>query len=419
MKTFSVVAGWLSPEEKIGTCEIERARGKEILSFEYDRKWLERHPEFSFDPDIYPMRGRQYPPTDKPCFGFLADSAPDRWGRKLMDRREMIDAREGSRPRRTLMESDYILGVHDGGRIGGLRFFDEKEGVYLSNRKTLAAPPMEMLRELEHAAVMLEEGDAGVEKWLRNLLDPGSSLGGSRPKSNVLDEHGNMWIAKFPSKHDDADMGAWEMLAHNLAEKCGINTPDARIMKLSDAGTTFLVKRFDRLLEKRIHFVSAMTMLGQIDGASAGYLDLAGLTEQFCRDTNRDIRELWKRMVFNICVSNTDDHLRNHGFILGDGGWELSPVFDVNPNIEKRTMSLTIAQTDHIDITEVLELADFFRMKKSEAIAITKKIQSEIRANWKKEADRLGITKREQNMMQEAFSQASTVLLDSKSQDAF
>lgn len=407
MNTFEVHAGWLDNPERIGNCYIDKARGNEVISFSYDAAWIKNHPDFILDPDIILMTGRQYPPADKPCFGFLSDTAPDRWGRRLMMRRERIDAREEGRPRRTLMESDYILGVNDKGRIGAIRYYDSDKKAYLSERDTLAAPPIERLRELENASLKIEDNDSDETKWVKNLIDPGSSLGGARPKANVVDENNNLWIAKFPSKSDEIDVGAWEMAVHELAIRCGINVPDARVMKLSSNGTTFLSKRFDRDGNNRIHFASAMTMLGQTDASDEdiSYVDMAAVIEEICANPEDDLIQLWTRMVFNILISNTDDHLRNHGFVLSQSGWELSPAYDINPSIDKEELSLSILNGHAKDLSESEEAAPFFRLTKAEAGNRIDVMRQTVSKYWRHEASKFGIPKSEQDRMQMAFEQ--------------
>ncbi len=403
--TFEVHAGWLKTPERIGNCYIERARGNEVISFSFDVSWLAVHPDFLLDPDLMVTSGRQYPPDGKLCFGFLSDTAPDRWGRKLMARREVIDAKEEKRPRRTLMESDYILGVNDAGRIGAIRYYDPEKQIYLSDRSTLATPPIEKLRELENASLNLEDHDDNEAKWVRNLVEPGSSLGGARPKANVVDEKGNLWIAKFPSKNDQTDIGAWEMTAHELAVKCGLHVPDARLMKLSSYGSTFLSRRFDRRGEERVHFASAMTMLGQTDDSDddVSYVDIAAVIEEICAHPEEDLHELWSRMVFSLLISNTDDHLRNHGFLLSDVGWELSPAYDVNPSVDKEELSLGILNGHAKDPSEAMEAAEFFRLTKEEAKDRLKKMENIIEKNWRTVASDFGISRSEQDQMAAAF----------------
>lgn len=402
MNEFDVCAAWMTSEEKIGHCVIENARGKEIIGFAYEREWLRNHPEFVMDPDIFQAEGIQFPPANKPCFGFLSDTSPDRWGRKLMDRREALDAKDEERPIKTLHESDYILGVHDGGRIGGIRFYDSIRNIYLSTRQTLSAPPMEKLRELERAAIKIDE-DSDIRKWIKNLIDPGSSLGGARPKANVVDELGNIWIAKFPSSRDEYDVGAWEMVAHNLSTKCGIRCPEARVMRFSDLGMTYISKRFDRAGNRRIHYASAMTMAGKTDMEPAGYLDIVSAIESLSSQTNETLLELWRRMIFNICISNTDDHLRNHGFLLGDDGWGLSPCFDVNPEPDKEHMALFIGDRADKSLANALDIAEFFRLTNAQAKEIIREIQSVVSKNWETEADRLQINRSEKERMRPAF----------------
>ncbi len=405
MQEFDVYASWMIQAEKIGHCVVENARGKEIIGFSYEREWLRRHPGFVLDPDILQMEGIQFPPANKPCFGFLSDTSPDRWGRKLMDRREAIDAKDEGRPKRRLQESDYILGVHDGGRMGGLRFYDSRQDAYLSDRQTLSAPPMEKLRELEQAALKIDENPA-ARKWINNLIDPGSSLGGARPKANVIDELGNLWIAKFPSKRDEYDIGAWEMVAHNLSAKCGIQCPEARIMCFSKHGTTYLSRRFDRKHDRRIHYASAMIMAGKTDMEAAGYLDIVSIIESLCSKPKEALLELWTRMIFNICISNTDDHLRNHGFILGEDGWELSPCFDVNPDPNKDHMALSIGDETAKSIENALDIAEYFRLSNAQSKESVRRIQSVISKNWEAEANKLQISRSEQEKMRSAFDES-------------
>ena len=409
MKSYELHAGWLNPHEKIGDIIVENSRGHEIISFAYADEWIIKYPNFILDPDIYPLRGRQYVSDSKPCFGFLSDTAPDRWGRKLIDRRERIDAKKENRSPKTLFESDYIFGVNDKGRTGALRFFDSDKEVYVSDRDILAAPPITELRRLEQASLNLENSkDPNEEKWFRDLIEPGSSLGGARPKANVVDEKGNMWIAKFPSKNDEINVGAWEMVLHDLQKKCNINVPDAMKLDLSDSGSTFLVKRFDRDGNKRIHFSSAMTMLGETDNSKnlIGYIDIAGVIETICKNPERNLKELWTRLVFNICSSNTDDHLRNHGFLYNGNGWELSPAYDVNPNPEKDRLSLLIGDDNIKDLNAAIEICEYFRYDIDEAKEKASSIQNIINESWRHIADYYHISRAEQNAMEIAFEQA-------------
>lgn len=307
----------VSPE-KIGTIYVEGSKGKEVISFEYDNAWLENvDTSLIFDPDLMLYKGRQYAPLDKSMFGIFADSCPDRWGRLLMKRREAIIAKKEERKPKRLTDVDFLLGVYDKTRMGGLRFSTTEGGPFLSDDKELATPPWTTLRKLESASLAFEKNEDGMEeKWLKQLLAPGSSLGGARPKASVSAPDGSLWIAKFPSKHDDINVGAWEMVVHDLAVMCGLDVPEAKLEHFSKNGSTFLVKRFDRQGKRRIHFASTLTLLGKNDGASAAdgssYLDIVSLIRKYGATPKRDLLELWKRIVFNMAVSNTDDHLRNH-----------------------------------------------------------------------------------------------------------
>lgn len=280
---FYVFAGW-QQDEIIGIVYREPANNGERISFEFNNTWLKENSVF-LDTELQHFRGRQFPANL--IFGFLSDASPDRWGRTLMDRREMLLAREEKRRPRKMQESDYLLGVYDEGRTGGLRFSYSKAGPFESSAPDMKTPPMVNLRELENAAISLEKDKNIYEsKWLKMILYPGSSLGGARPKANVVSPEGDLWIAKFPSMNDTLDVGAWEMVAHDLAKKCGLNVPPAEVRKFSEHGSTYLVRRFDRYCKEgkqhRIHFASAMTMLGETDGTvnPVSYLDIARVIEK-------------------------------------------------------------------------------------------------------------------------------------------
>lgn len=394
--------------ELIGTIYVSQTRGKELYAFEYDQNWLE-HGSVVLDPDLYLYKGRQYIADNKNIWGMFADSCPDRWGRQLMNRREELRAKKENEKPRKLLESDYLLGVFDEARMGALRFKTDLSGGFLSNDKEFATPPWTSLRELEQASAVLEEDDNKLcEKWLKQLMAPGSSLGGARPKATVMAPDGSLWIAKFPSKHDDFDTGAWEMTVHELAVMCGMNVPEAKSQKFSKLGTTFLVKRFDRNGNKRIHFSSAMTMLGKTDGANAtdgsSYLELVSFLKANGANPMEDIEELWKRLVFSMAVSNTDDHFRNHGFILSNHGWRLSPLYDVNPDLYGEYLSLNVNETESsIDINLAIDSAKYYGLEKDKAVNIAKGIETVVRDNWRELAKKNGISRSEIERMAPAF----------------
>lgn len=401
-----IIGGWLKPEEQIGELSITRSHGKEVVAVELDTRWCNNHAELFIDPDIAAYAGIQYPPNDKKMFGFLSDASPDRWGRKLIDREEKITADKEKRAIRTLNESDYLLGVSDRLRYGGIRFEDHNNGIYLSS-STTPIPPFAKLRMLEQAARGYEMSEKD-DTLLKVILEPGSSLGGARPKANVVDEAGNLWIAKFPSKKDEYDIGAWEMVEHDLAKICGINVPDAKVMRLSEHGSTFLSKRFDRLPDgTRIHLMSAMTALGMIDGNNdgIGYLDIAGQLEMISADPQNDLQELWRRLAFNVLTSNCDDHLRNHGFILKKDGWHLSPAYDLNPVIGKDALSLNITDKDNrLNIDNVITVSEMFRISENDAKDIVEEMKTLIRKNLYSLSEKYYLPERSVKEMHTAFA---------------
>ena len=393
----------------MGCLYVSVIKGGESYSFEYDRNWLKTTGiSLSLDPELMPYAGRQYP-SDKNIFGLFADASPDRWGRVLMNKRERILAdKEGRKPNK-LYDSDYLLGVYDETRMGGIRFKLDPNGPFLSDDQETAAPPWATLRTLEEASRHFESDESGLaEKWLNQLIKPGSSLGGARPKATVIDTKDQLWIAKFPSKNDENDVGAWEMVAHDLAALCGLNVPEAKLEKFSSLGSTFLVKRFDRIRDRRIHFASAMTLLGKTDGASAvdgiSYLDIAGIIRSCGSQPKKDLVELWKRIVFNMAITNTDDHLRNHAFILESGGWVLSPLYDVNPVPYGGELSLNVDEEDNsINIRLAIQTAARFGIAETEAQNYAEEILEIVRDNWSKIAANYGLTRRQIEEMRPAF----------------
>ena len=403
-----VYSDWLDAPALIGKLFSNVIRGKESFSFEYDEKWLSLNSDkFIFDPELNYYQGRQFN-IAKPLFGVFMDSCPDRWGRLLMKRREALEARKESRKVKTLTESDYLLGVYDESRMGALRFSLNEGGPFLADKEGLEVPPWLSLRELEYASMAFEENRNGEEeKWLHQLIAPGSSLGGARPKASVRAADNSLWIAKFPSKNDEWDSGAWEMVVHRLARMYGLNLPEARLEKLSKYGSTFLVKRFDRVGKKRIHFSSAMTLLGKTDGESGdtSYLDMASLIKGNGASPKRNLVELWMRIVFNMAVSNTDDHLRNHGFILSSEGWVLSPLFDVNPNIYSDRLSLNVSSNDNVlDFELALEVAKYFDLSFDEAKNKVDLIKDIVSKNWVLLAKEYGLSKNDIQHMEPAFA---------------
>lgn len=415
---IEVFADWsgLAEPMLMGRLCTRRTAAREVFDFEFDRTFLAR-PAFAnlrLDPRLHLFEGRQYPPQGHETFGAFADASPNRWGRLLMRRRLERAQRAGLADRsERLYESDYLLGVHDAYRVGALRFRRGDDAAFLDDRHDVAAPPFVQLRALEAASLALERDEdntaRAADEWLRMLIAPGGSLGGARPKASVVDPQGHLWIAKFPSVRDEHNVGAWEMVAHALARACGLDVPDALVRRFGSSHHTFLVKRFDRTeAGRRLHFASAMNLTGHRDGddasTGASYLEIARVLMTDGAQTDRDLRQLWSRIVFNLLVSNTDDHLRNHGFLLVPGkGWALSPAFDMNPTADAHGLKLNIREADNaMDLQLAFEVAPYFRVRAKAAAEIVER-QRRIVAQWRKIAAPLGIAPREQQQMSGAF----------------
>lgn len=408
-----VYAHWVGMDlpQCIGILSAQQAKGRKSFSFEYDENWINSSTQLLLDPDINWYKGTQYP-NAKDNFGLFMDSIPDNWGRKLMDKKAAQVARDLEKRVNVLYEVDYLLGVFDQSRMGALRFKLDPNGPFLDNTDK-PTPHWSSIRELQHAAAMIEE-DVDLNdmaKWLSVLVAPGSSLGGARPKANILDDEGHPWIAKFPSQNDKIDKGAWEYLIYALAVKVGINMADSKIERIGNhKHHTFFTKRFDRLNSERVHFASAMTMTGNTEERlrddAASYLELAEFIQNYGSNfIQADLHQLWKRIVFNIAVSNTDDHLRNHGFIIKDNEWRLSPAYDINASVEKNELSLNIDAYDNsLDLNLAKSVGPYFQLNKEEMDDMIKEIASVVK-DWKKTAEKIGLNRAEQEYMSGAFFQ--------------
>jgi len=393
----------------IGTLSAHQAKGRKAFSFEYDKLWINSQAQFLLDPDIAWFTGTQFP-IGKENFGTFMDSMPDTWGRKLLQRRAAQKAREEGNKTPTLYELDYLLGVHDSTRMGALRFKLDPSGPFLDNDNHSPTPPWAYIRELQHSAEIFEntESAADDKKWLDLLIAPGSSLGGARPKANILDQNDHPWIAKFPSSNDTTDKAAWEYLAYLLAIGAGIEMAECKLEKVRGPFRTFFTKRFDRENGERIHFASAMTMTGKnedtIRDETPSYLDIAEFLHYSGSDIDQDLRQLWRRIVFNITISNTDDHLRNHGFILSEKGWRLSPAYDLNPSIDKSGLALNIDMDNNmLDYNLAKSVGVFFRLKEKEMDQIIEEVRVAV-GKWRNIATEIGISRAEQELMAPAFA---------------
>ena len=399
--------GMLEPK-CIGILSAHKAKGRKAFSFEYDSKWIESQEQVLLDPDIGWYSGLQFP-SDKENFGMFLDSMPDRWGRTLMKRRAAILAKENKQPIPKLYDIDFLLGVQDESRMGALRFKLNPNESFLAKDNTFPIPPISSIRELQYATQIVEsdEDTLAVKKWIPILMAPGSSLGGARPKANVYDNNDQLWIAKFPSNNDETDKGAWEFVAYQLAVNAGINMSKSIVQKVSGQYRTFLTKRFDRDKKERIHFASAMTMTGNnedtIRDQTASYLELAEILQYTGAKAKEDLHQLWRRIIFNIAISNTDDHLRNHGFLLVQNGWRLSPAYDLNPSTEKNGLSLNIdMENNELDIDLAKSVGTYFQLNNKQMDKIINEVTTAVK-NWRTMADKINISRKEQERMTAAF----------------
>jgi len=414
-KKILVYADWIEMRSPVllGTLQADPIKGKEVFSFSYDKNWLNNGQALALDLDLGFYPGPQYIKEEKSNFGIFLDSSPDRWGRLLMERREALTARQEGRKTDKLMETDFLLGVFDKHRMGAIRFKTSPEGDYLQGDEHLAAPPFTSIRTLEEASLQLESQDSIEDKkfahWLNLLIFPGSSLGGARPKASVVDPSGHLWIAKFPSRKDERDTGGWEAVVNNLAVKAGVHVAEGNARRFTQDYHTYLTKRFDRSDKGRIHFASAMTLLGMMDGeaaSSAGgvsYLHIAEFIMRHGARPTEDLEELWRRIVFNICVSNSDDHLRNHGFLLTPRGWILSPAYDINPIPNSSGLHLNISEDSNaLDLDLARDIAEKFRVNKTQGESIIERIIEHV-SHWYTEAKKINISRSEMLQMESAF----------------
>jgi serine/threonine-protein kinase HipA len=381
-------------------------KNKESATFEYDDAWLQHPARFSLEPALQLGPGPFHTSADTPMFGAIGDSAPDRWGRALMRRMERRRAeREGGGPPRTLQEIDFLLLVDDEARQGALRFAEREGGPFLREEGVKRIPPLVALPKLLAAAEhVIEEKD--TEEDLRLLFAPGSSLGGARPKASVIDKDGHLAIAKFPRKDDEINTVAWEAVALALAKKAGITVPAARVQTVAKK-PVLLLRRFDRDGKRRIPFLSAMSMLGSKDNDARSYLEIVDALRQHGAEPKADMEALWRRLVFNILISNTDDHLRNHGFLYaGREGWRLSPAYDLNPvptDIKPRILATAINEDDNAaSLSLAMEVAAYFELDAASAGRIAAEVGNAV-AKWRDEAARHGLSKAEIDRMMSAF----------------
>ena len=413
MKTLLVYADfeWMEKPLLVGVLGYESLRGSDSYSFEFDKDWLVKQGSLFLSADINNFPGPQYTKPEKDLFGCFSDALPDRWGRLLMNRREQILAAEGKRPVRRLSSFDYLTGIDDFSRMGGFRFKESKDGDFINCEKTLRVPPLTDLRALVIASLEIEKSEESNQlpekKWIQQLIHPGSSLGGARPKAGVLDQNGRLCVAKFPSRNDDYDVALWEHLSHVLAKNASVHAAETCVVSTEEKHHVLLSKRFDRTEDgRRKHFASAMTMLGLTDGSDAktgnGYLDIVDFILQNCCDVEANLRQLYRRVAFNIAIGNSDDHFRNHGFLLTSRGWTLSPAYDMNPTLNNYQSILINSNTNQSDLQVLLQSSEEYMIVKETARQIVTEVLEGIKP-WRRIAARLGIVKREMDLFAQIF----------------
>ena len=408
MKKLYVYADfdWLKEIELVGELGYESLRGSDNYSFMFSNQWLKKHGNIFLSSDLNNYPGIQYTQPGKDIFGCFSDALPDRWGRTLLLRREQIAAEEEKRPVRRLSSFDFLTGIDDFSRMGGFRFKAYPDGEFINISESLEIPPLTNIRELMAATVEIEKSEEynvlPDKKWIAQLVQPGSSLGGARPKAGVIDADKILCIAKFPSRKDDYDVGLWEHLSHLLAAKAGINAAKTGVVVTGGKYHTLLSRRFDRTQEgRRIHFASAMTLLGLNDGDNAatghGYLDMVDFIIQNCMNVDENLHELYRRAAFNICIGNSDDHFRNHGFLLTAKGWTFSPAYDMNPSLNEFQSLLVSSTSNKADLDILFEACEDYMLNRKEAEKIISGVAKAVKG-WKELARRLGISKREMEM---------------------
>ena len=401
MKKITVYADFdfLSAPQEIGILGYEHVRGKDHFVFEYSREWLKQYGGILLSGDLMNVPSLQHPRGNDNVFGFVKDSFPDRWGRLLLDRRERLTAQSEGRPTRMLTNYDYLIGIEDFTRMGGIRYKEEDGADYINASDKYLVPPIESLSALCEACheieVAEERNELPEQRWLDQLIDPGSSLGGARPKANVIDTDGTLYVAKFPSKKDLENTELIEHFSHQLAAKAGIHVAKTRTIRISKDRDLLLSERFDRTRDgRRIHFASAMSLLGLDDGAGSstgnGYLDIVDFILRGCTEVRQNLRELFRRVAFNVMFGNTDDHFRNHGFLLIPKGWTLSPAYDINPGVKSHQCLLIDSYTEESDINALLSASESYMLERQEATEIIEEVRSVIK-DWRKTATQLQI----------------------------
>ena len=405
-------AGELGPCRAVGTLRPAGAAPDSPIAFSYAADWWSDPGAFRLDPSHYEATTQpQYSEPGHPLAPIFTDASPDRWGRMLLDYREQDRARTEGRGPRPLGEWDYLLGVNDRLRMGALRFAIPETGAPFLDDSPGSVPPLADLRELEQAALVIDDPrrhDASeIRDALRHLLAPGSPMGGARPKTSFLGSAGELWMAKFPSHNDRRDMGAWEYVLNRLARAAGIDVPEVELQTLSGEYHTSLARRFDRREGGgRRMFASAMTLLGKRDREAASYVEIAEAIDLngAVGHVEADLGQLFRRLVFNIMTGHRDDHLRNHGFLRTPAGWRLAPAYDLNPMPEMSQHELAVGIADKSPSLEaaINETAPFCRVTPTSANEIVGEIRA-VLSEWQSVARDAGLSRPEIDAVSPAF----------------
>lgn len=404
MSDFEVHIALNGRTRQVGLARSNRVRGKETILFEYDDAWLNDSDRFSLEPALEITRGAFAPPSGLTVFGSIGDSAPDTWGRRLMQRAERRAAEREGRAIHTLAESDYLLGVSDTTRLGALRFRRVGEESFQAPDRA-GVPALIQLGKLIQITERILR-DEETDEDLQLIFAPGSSIGGARPKASVIDQQGYLSIAKFPKETDDYSVETWEEIALRLAEQAGIATPKHQLIEVAGKAV-LLSRRFDRQDGTRIPFLSAMAMMSAKDGEQGSYPEIVDSLVQHGAQAKTDARALYRRVVFNVLISNVDDHLRNHGFLwLGKNGWSLSPAYDLNPmpsDIKARVLTTNISLDEATCSLDLLEsAAEYFSLSLAQARAIIKEVAL-VTSRWRNIAKEVGARSAEIQRMASAF----------------
>lgn len=404
---------WLKKPELVGELSYETLRGSDSYGFKFNEEWLKKYGNIFLCDDLNNYTGRQYAKPERDIFGCFSDALPDRWGRTLINLREQILAKEEKRLVRKLSSYDYLTAIDDYSRMGGFRFKEQPEGDFINCSSALKVPPLADVKDLLSASYEVEKSEEEKtlpnKKWIIQLLRPCSSLGGARPKASVTDDKKMLYIAKFPSLSDSYDVGLWEHFSHLLAGKAGINAAATKVIPTNEKYHILLSLRFDRTAEnRRIHYASALSLLGLKDDDNAtnghGYLDIVDFILQNGINVEADLQELYRRVAFNICIGNSDDHFRNHGFLLTSKGWTLSPAYDMNPTLNEYQSLLISENSSKADLTLLLKACEGYMLNRGTAENIITEVIKAVKA-WKSLASRLKIPKSEQELFGNLFEE--------------